>query len=204
VVAIVGELPRPLRPTPDNLRRYHAVMGRLAARLPSLLPARFSTSFDDLAELTFVLRSRQASLGGALAHVRGRVQMTLRIVEAGGAREAEADVASEAGRGASEPSRALSAPPAAAAQPGTGYLRARATAAAHVREIAGFEPIRAAVRRWIRDERVEKRAGIASVYHLIPRSSADSYRSAAARAAAASGMRIVLSGPWPAYAFAEW
>jgi hypothetical protein len=98
-------------------------------------------------------------------------------------------------------SLALPAPPALT---GSAYLRARATAAAHAREIPGFEPIRAAVRRWIRDERVEKRAGIASVYHLIPRSSAGSYRSAAVRAVAASDMRVVLSGPWPAYAFAEW
>jgi len=85
VAAIVGELPRPPYPTPDNLRRYDAVMRLLAARFPSLLPARFSTSFDDTDELSFVLRSRQDSLRRALAHVRGRVQMTVRIVEASGA-----------------------------------------------------------------------------------------------------------------------
>ena len=87
---------------------------------------------------------------------------------------------------------------------GTDYLRTRAAAAAREREVAGFEPIRSAVRRWIRDERVEKHARVASVYHLIPRASAESYRSAASRAAAASGTRSVISGPWPPYAFASW
>ena len=83
VAALAGELRRQPRPTEDTLRRYDAVIQRLAARFPSLLPARFPTSFDDPAELSFVLRSRQASLRRALAHVRGRAQMTIRIVESG-------------------------------------------------------------------------------------------------------------------------
>jgi hypothetical protein len=172
------------------------VIEGLVTRFPSLLPARFATSFDDLAELTFVLRSRQRSFRGALAHVRGRVQMTIRIVGAGEAGKAS---------GAGEPNPLPPfVPPALPAPSGSDYLRARAAAAAHAREVAGFEPIRGAVRRWIRDERVEHRAGIASVYHLIPRASADSYRTAVARAAATSGVPVILSGPWPPYAFADW
>jgi hypothetical protein len=229
VAAIVGEVPRPPRPTPDNLRRYDAVMQRLAARFPSLLPARFSTSFDDTAELSFVLRSRQDSLRRSLAHVRGRVQMTVRIVEASGAGATGASgagAASGAGKGsgagkasagASVPAAlalpvplplpallAPPAPPASLAPTGSDYLRARAAAAAREREVAGFEPIRSAVRRWIRDERVEKHARIASVYHLIPRASVGPYRSAASRAASATGTHSVISGPWPPYAFASW
>jgi len=216
VAAIVGEVLRPPRPTPDNLRRYDAVMRRLAARFPSLLPARFSTSFDDTAELSFVLRSRQDSLRRALAHVRGRVQMTVRIIEAGGAGAAGAE---EASAGAKIPDIVGRAPrPSTLAQgarsdvegrggagvTGADYLRARAAAAARERDVAGFEPIRSAVRRWIRDERVEKHARIASVYHLIPRASAERYRSAASDAAAAAGTHSVISGPWAPYAFASW
>ena len=195
VAALVSELQRQPRSTEDTLRRYDAVIRRLAARFPSLLPARFPTSFDDPAELWFVLRSRQASLRRALAHVRGRAQMTIRVLESGAGKAGEASGAGGAGKagGGAQP-----------APTGSSYLRARAAAAAEERAVAGFEPIRAAVRRWVRDERVEKRAGVTSVYHLIPRGSAALYRTAAARAADAGDVRSVISGPWPAYAFADW
>ena len=193
VAALAGQLPQPPRPTADNLRRYDAVIRRLAARFPSLLPARFPTSFDDPDELSFVLRSRQASLRRALAHVRGRAQMTIRIVGAGGA-----STAGEAGRAGRKGGAGR------AGGSGSAYLLARAAAAADERVVEGFEPIRDAVRRWVRDERVERRAGVASVYHLIPRGSAESYRRAAVRAAGNVNVRSVISGPWPAYAFADW
>jgi hypothetical protein len=204
VAAIVGELPRPAHPTPDNIRRYDAVMQRLTARFSSLLPARFSTSFDDTAELSFVLRSRQDSLRRALAHVRGRVQMTVRIVEAGGAGGARGATGAGGAAGGKIPDSVGRVPRSGPGVTGTDYLRTRAAAAAREREVAGFEPIRSAVRRWIRDERVEKQARIASVYHLIPRASAESYRTAASRAAATTGTHSVISGPWPPYAFASW
>jgi hypothetical protein len=54
----------------------------------------------------------------------------------------------------------------------------------------------------VRDERVETRAGVTSVYHLVPRAAAEAYRRALDRAAAAQGLRIAVSGPWPPYAFA--
>jgi hypothetical protein len=53
----------------------------------------------------------------------------------------------------------------------------------------------------VRDERVEKRAGIASVYHLIPRASAEAYRATLTRAAADARLGVLLTGPWPVYAF---
>jgi hypothetical protein len=62
--------------------------------------------------------------------------------------------------------------------------------------------VRRAVARWVRDERVEHRAGVSSVYHLIPRSSAEAYRHAAQTSAASSGVTAIVSGPWPPYAFA--
>jgi hypothetical protein len=53
----------------------------------------------------------------------------------------------------------------------------------------------------VRDERIERQARVASIYHLIPRSSADAYRVALDRAARKAGLRMRVSGPWPAYAF---
>ena len=125
--------------------------------------------------------------------------MTVRIVEASVAGGASG--AGQAGGAAGVVGRVPRSGPGVT---GTEYLRTRAAAAAREREVAGFEPIRSAVRRWIRDERVEKHARIASVYHLIPRASAESYRIAASRVAATTGTHSVISGPWPPYAFAEW
>jgi len=171
-------------PSTENLRRYDGVMRELAARFPAMLPARFGTSVDE-DELMFILSSRQASLARALATVRGRVQMTIRVLPRG-------DAAARA--------LAQAAEERAAAVTGRDYLAEKARAA---RAVAGFEPVRAAVARWVRDERVERRGGLSSVYHLIPRSSADAYRRAVRTSAASSDLRLIVSGPWPPYAFAD-
>jgi hypothetical protein len=162
----------------------------LASALPALLPARFGTCFDDIDELRFVLRSRRPALQRALQHVRGRAQMTLRMVVA------PAPAAVEPGEG----HRPRSQP---ASGPGAAFLRSRADAAARARHVEGFDPVRAAVRRWVRDERVEVRAGVTTVYHLVPRGSATTYHRALERSAARAGLRVRVSGPWPPYAFTE-
>ena len=72
--------------------------------------------------------------------------------------------------------------------------------------IPGAEPLRTAVARWVRAERVERhdRGRLAgSLYHLIPRGSAAAYRRAVERAALDERLTIVVSGPWPPYAFAD-
>ena len=215
VAAVAGRLSRAPDPSPELLRRYDGAIRRLAESLPAVLPVRFGTCFDDPAELAFVLRSRGASLGRAVAHVRNRVQMTVRLIEdpLQRARPGEAGAAkpdSQARGGAPSVSPGSSSPrspdserPQRARISGTAYLQGRAEAVARANEIPGFEPVRDAVRRWVRDERVERRGAIASVYHLIPRTAADGYRRAIGRAAAGGGLRVVVSGPWPAYAFAD-
>jgi hypothetical protein len=158
-------------------------MQELAGRFSAIVPVRFGTQMAE-DELRFVLSSRRRALARALAHVRRRAQMTVRIVRRPAAPERRA-----------EPDMRL---------PLTGrdYLRHRARAAAAARTVPGFEPVRNAVRRWVRDERVEHRGGVSSVYHLVPRASADAYRRAVQRSAAASGLTAIVSGPWPPYAFA--
>jgi hypothetical protein len=86
---------------------------------------------------------------------------------------------------------------------GAAYLRRRAYAARQ-RAIPGFEGVRAAAHRWVRAELIERKAGVVSVYHLVPRASAAAYRRAVERAAAASGLRVAVSGPWAPYAFTGW
>jgi hypothetical protein len=82
---------------------------------------------------------------------------------------------------------------------GTSYLRSRQ----RERAVPAFTPVRAAVRRWVREERVEKHHGVASIYHLVPRGSVERYRSALERAAQDAGLRMIASGPFPPYAFAD-
>jgi hypothetical protein len=86
---------------------------------------------------------------------------------------------------------------------GSEYLRSRARAAGSAGDIPQFEPLRAAVRRWVRDERVEQHGGIATVYHLVPRGSVEAYRRAIERKARDTSARLLVSGPWPAYAFSD-
>jgi hypothetical protein len=178
LTAVVGQVRRIPRPTPDRLRSYDAVVRALSRTAPAVLPARYGTQVREVEELSAILMSRQASLRRQLARVRNRVQMTVRVVDA------------DAPRG--EPEEAPRAS-------GTAYLRGRAAA----RRVPAFDPLRVAVRRWVRDERVERRGPVATVYQLIPRGSVGAYRRALDRAAAAAGARIVVSGPWPPYAFAD-
>lgn len=184
VAAIVGELARMPAPTDAALRNYDRVLHSLSGRTPALLPARFGTCVQDLSELTFILQSRQQTLRKTLNAVRGRVQMTVRVAD-------------PAARGQTK--RAI----ADVSDSGAGYLRARAAAVQREREIPGFDPVRAAVRRWVRDERVEKRGQIASVYHLVPRGQAQRYRRAVEHAARDAGLRVMVSGPFPPYAFSS-
>jgi hypothetical protein len=192
VAAIVGELRRPLTPTPANLARYDAALGRLSAAVPAILPARFGTVVE-ADELSFILRSRNASLARALRHVRNRVQMTMRIMKGAGGR---GQAAEGRGRGAGGRGRTDKRMEGR----GADYLRERA---ARARDVPGFDPVRAAVRRWVRDEQVEKRERVVSIYHLVPRAAAGAYARAARAAAAAAGLRLTVSGPFPPYAFTE-
>jgi hypothetical protein len=84
-------------------------------------------------------------------------------------------------------------------------LRARAAEARRRKELPEFAPLGAAVRRWVKAERVERqeRGRLAgSVYHLIPRRAVAAYQRTLERAALDAGLTTIVSGPWPAYAFA--
>ena len=201
VSAIVGDLRAPPKPVSDRLARYDAVIQHLARSHASLLPVRFGTCFAHVGELTFVLDTRQDSFHRALRRVRNRAQMTVRIltVEEGGGQQPR-------GTGQAPGDRQARATAVLTTRTGAGsaYLRERASEAARDREVEGFDPVRTAVRRWVRDERVEKREGVATVYHLVPRSAAAAYTRSVRAAAERAGLRLVVSGPFPPYAFGEW
>lgn len=193
IVALVGELRRAPKPTMTNLRRYATVIEKAAAQTPAILPVRFGTGMADLDEVMFVLQSRQDALRRRLRAVRGRSQMTIRVV-------LEKSLLSGSDPGDNP---LPGSDPVDRSTQGTQYLQQRAIAVARAREIPGFAPIRAEVKRWVKDERVEKRAGVATVNHLIPRSSVNVYRAAVERAAERAGLRVMVTGPFPPYAFAE-
>ncbi|HEY6361346.1 MAG TPA: GvpL/GvpF family gas vesicle protein [Vicinamibacterales bacterium] len=197
VAAIAGELARPPRPSETALRGYDRVLRSLSERLPAVIPVRFGTCVADLDELTMILRARQETFRSSLRAVRGRVQMTVRVVPGSGIRDPGSEERSPtADRGSRVPGPGSHVT-------GVAYMRARATALGREREIPGFDPVRQAVRRWVRDERVERRGRVASVYHLVPRGSAQAYRRALERSAPATGIRVMVSGPWPPYAFSS-
>lgn len=190
IAAVVGELSRVPRPTEARLRTHGRIIAALTRRSAAVLPARFGSTVRDVGELSSVLGARQRSFRESLALVRNRTQMTIRlIVDDIPLPVVQVPVG-----------QTLSGLPlTGAVRSGAEYLRSLAAEARHV---PGFDPLRRAVRRWIRDERVERHGKVMTVYHLIPRSSAAAYRTALDRAAAAAGIRLVVTGPWPPYAFA--
>jgi hypothetical protein len=112
----------------------------------------------------------------------------------------------EAGR-----SMKRTAPRRAAANTGRGagarYLDARRAAAARAHAVPEIDWLRPALARFVcaeRTERHERPPLLASVHHLIPRGRAEAYLAAVDRARRARRtVRIVASGPSPAWAFAS-
>lgn len=186
--AVVGPAGRAPKPTAANLSAYHDSLQRLSRSLPSVLPVRYGTLMSD-EEIAFVLRARRQSLRRALRLVKGRLQMTVRLIETGD--------------GAHVSSEAVERDGAAGAGSGTAFLMAKASTAARARAVPAFDGLRPAVRRWVRAERVERRKGVVSIYHLVPRGSAAAYQRALRAAATAAGTAVQISGPFPAYAFAS-
>ncbi len=191
IAAVVGDIARTPSPTEARLRAYLSVVAALAARYPAILPVRFGTLMEDDTELQTILRAREKNIRSQLSRVRGRVQMTVRIVVPVRGVRLQADHGpAKAGHDVPEKSS------------GSEYLLARAREQ-RASSIPGFAPLSRAVARWVKDERVDRRGDVVTVYHLIPAAAADRYANAMEEAAAATGIRVMVSGPWPAHAFAD-
>ena len=195
IVAVVGEVRRPPAASTRNLRRFASIIESIAGGASAILPARFGSTFADVTELMLVLRSRRGSIRERLRAVRGRAQMTIRLV---GSDPGDASI-----RGQTPMVGRSGVRPRNKATQGTRYLQEQLAKMRTAREIPELAPVRAAVRRLVREERVERRRSIATVHHLIPRAAAGRYGAAVARTAAENGVRLTVSGPWAPYAFAE-
>ena len=194
ISGVVGHLASVPRPSSANLRAYHQAMGRLSDVVPALLPVRFGTTLQSEAEVVTLLRARSASFRTALTRVRRRVQMTVRFVRRDGP-GADVEPTTEV------VSRFSSSPPGGSPSSGTAYLQSRASVA---RRLAAWEPcaeLRRVARRWVKAEVIEERNGVVSVYHLVPRAAAASYRRAVEAATLATPPRV--TGPFPPFAFVD-
>lgn len=170
----------------ESLRQQHAIVERLCQTCEAVLPARFGALVDE-AELKQIVRGRTADLRKALERVKGRVQMTVRIL------------------GVPRPNEAPKPSPRdARTRTGTDYLLER-RAAQHPPRPEMASVIAAAVGRLVVVEKVEidHAKGLAVLLHLIARSDVAVYRERVARAAAGHpSLTVRVSGPWPPFAFA--
>ena len=184
--AIVEDRETPA-PTRRMLQAHDRVVRRIAAVAPAVLPVRFGTTIPTDRALVSMLMSWSSDLRTALRLVDGCEQMTLRLFVAPAA--------------AGEPT----ANRPGDSDPGTTYLTQRADAQSRARSAPEIDPLREALGPLLHAERVAPRRGSSSslvtAYHLIPRGSSSQYRRRLQRRAAALGLRAVISGPWPPYAF---
>ncbi len=191
---VIGSVARVPRPTAAALRRYDVAVRQLMATHGSVLPARHGTCAATLDELTRAVLDRRDALRRSLRLVRHRVQMTVRVFAVQSRFRVSSESVQSRFRVGSEWGDE--------ATQGRQYLQRRAAEM----QIPGSEPLRAAVKKWVRAERVERldRGGLAgSIYHLVPRGATTPYRTSLQRAALAADLTIVVSGPWPPYAFAD-
>jgi Gas vesicle synthesis protein GvpL/GvpF len=169
---VCGDAPPPL--SAEALRAHEAAVRRIADVAQACLPARFGACASDDAELRQLIEARSPELTEALGLVRGREQMTLRVLGA-------------------------AAPAPSSKSPGTRYLEERLRAS----RLPELDPLRAALSDLVRAERVERHGEpglMASVYHLIDRGAADGYRRRV-ESSPLGAVRVTVSGPWPAWSF---
>ena len=163
--------------TDDELRAQHALVTAIAERAPAVLPARFG-SLVSKRDLTTSIRTHEPEIRAALDQVRDHVQMTVRVVG---------------------PRPRIRTAPSTSGISGRQYLE-RARRAAAVPTTADGERFLKADRPHIALERREPGAGqlLATIYHLVSAPELTRYR----KAAGTPPSGVILSGPWPPFAFA--
>jgi hypothetical protein len=185
-LAITAEVMETPLPAPDTLRGQDMVVRALMFGSAALLPARFGTVVTDLAALRARLAPDRAGVQRALALVRHREQMTLRLV------------ARDAGRVIGPAESATGA-----TSPGRRYLERRAAELAPPAVLVRLESDLAPFIRQARRQQ-GREARVTTAYHLIDRGEGEAYRARAERSAAAiADVAVLVTGPGPAYAFAD-
>lgn len=164
------------RPSPAMLWSHEAVVERLMTRA-AVLPLRFGTVLGDEQTLRAILTERRAQLAEGLERVRGRVELSVRVI------------------GAPEP------PPRA--ESGREYLIARRAAHHRAERVAGeiHQPLAALAH----DARLRVPAtppAILAAAYLVDHRQVDAFKARVeALAAARDDLSIVGTGPWPPYSF---
>ena len=187
-----------------TLEAQDRLVRALHDRTDALLPMRFGTAFDDEEAVGRAIEIIAADLPARFDQVRGKDQMTVRVLrtrtDAGGASGAEGAGA----KGALGASGALGAEQAGTPIDvgiGTKYLQQKA----QVDRSPEIAPLLDALRDLARATRIESGSGdlVATVYQLIDRGAGNEFST---RVAAAAGrmptLTLRVSGPAPPYAFA--
>jgi hypothetical protein len=179
IFAVIESLAHAPAVSEEALRRQQAVVSSIAARTDAVLPARFG-SFVEPDELRRLIDTRRDVICKALDLVRGREQMTARIMGA-----------------APLPITAAADVPLT----GTAYLNARRVQSSGAAR-PGVEAVQRAVKDLAAADRVQPGPAFVTIYHLIASGSSDSYRARLADVAAElTPLLVRVTGPWPPFAF---
>ena len=167
--------------TPDALWRHEQVVEALMEDR-DLLPVRFGTRLDDDAAAARSVAERHAELEAALERVRGAVELSVRAVLTEPAEDA-----------------------APAESTGADYLRAkrRATAAHDTVANAVHEPLAALARASAQRPPRPPMEALRAAY-LVDRGAVGAFAKLVARLDERHPeLRLLCTGPWPPYSFAE-
>lgn len=168
--------------TTAALIAHDRVVRRLSRLLPAVLPLRFGTVADGADAVRALIAPASPFLEPAFERVRGAVQFTLRV----------------SGLPTSSP------PIDPRLGPGARWLAERA---AHhvVPELASLIDATRPFVRALRVERRENAPDLADVYQLVGRDDVRRWRAAFRHSLEGlpSGVRVTMTGPWPAWSFAE-
>jgi hypothetical protein len=168
--------------SPETLWHHEEVVEALMADR-DLLPVRYGTRLDDEAAVARAMEGRSRELAAALDRVRGAVELSVRVVAAGGT---------------------PSPPGPPETTSGAEYLRLRAQAEASHDDVARalHEPLAERAR-----ESTEGRPRPPELFraaYLVERAAIDSFVAEVGRLQSVSpGLAILCTGPWPPYSFAE-
>jgi len=180
----------------ENLWLHEAIVESLMADR-SVLPVRFGTLVADEAQMRVRLATHHDRFAAALDHVRGRVELGLRVLWNDGGTEDGTRVSLEAEMGA----------PVSA---GRAYLIARLekerqAQARKARGEALAVQLRASLAPLAMDSVIKVVAAprlLLTAAYLVDRQSIDAFRAKVqGLAASLTQLQILCTGPWPAYSF---
>jgi Gas vesicle synthesis protein GvpL/GvpF len=166
------------QPEPATLWAHEAVVHQLMSRGP-VLPVRFGTMLDEETTLRRILADRLDELVDGLERVRGRVELSVRVLEAPGPKRPREQLTGHA------------------------YLMARRDAHQRASEAANevHEPL-AALAREARVRAPAPPPTIVAAAYLVDRPKVDAFiERVRALASARHDLSIVGTGPWPPYSF---